>query len=190
MENIIQRTNVPPIVFVLLGLALIFGAYLLSGGQDLLMPSYGFPEPAYGCNFEDTGVITTIQLPELSRGYRQSELLWCYPPQHFPLYTLAMMGVAICGWALLILGKGLFQRARGVKENFLGGIGALVVAWLIIVTGGRIFKLEIDLIGGGHPAPPDIFNKLAQVLVLMGLLFAILGAVSIGVGALKAIKHR
>jgi hypothetical protein len=190
MQKIIQRTNIPAFVFVLLGLALIFGAYLLAGGQDRLMPMYGFPEPAFGCNFDDIGVITTVQPPELSRGYRQSELLWCYPPQYFPLYALAIVGVVMCGWTLLIMGKGLFQRERHAKENFLGGIGGFMMALLIILTGGRIFKLEIDLIGGGHPEPPDIFNSLALVLVPMGFLWAIVGVVSVGVGAIKAIKNR
>ena len=154
------------------------------------MPFYAFPEPAYGCRFDYRGVSTSEPLPELSRGYLQSELLRCYPPQYFPLYVLAIVGVGMCGWVLLIIGKGIFRPERRAKENFLGGIGAFMMAWLIILTGGRIFKLEIDLIGGGHPEPPDIFNSVALVLVLMGLVFAILGAVSVGVGAVKAIKNR
>lgn len=190
MEKLIQRTKIPPVVFVLLGLALIFGAYLIAGGQERLMPMYGFPEPAFGCNFEDIGVITTIQPPELSRGYRQSELLWCYPPQYFPLYVLAIVAVVMCGWTLLRIGKGVFQPERRAKENFFGGIGAILMASLIILTGGRIFKLKIDLIGGGNPEPPDAFNSLALVLVLMGFVFVILGVLSVGVGAVKTIKNR
>ena len=147
-------------------------------------------QPAFGCNFEDIGVITTIQPPELSRGYRQSELLWCYPPQYFPLYVLAIIGVVMCGWALLIIGKDMFRRERRAKENFLGGIGAFMTALVTLLAGVRIFKLEIDFIGGGHPEPPDIFNSLALVLVLMGLLFAVLGVVSVGVGVVKAIKNK
>ena len=190
MEKMIQRTNLPPFVFVLLGLALIFGAYLLADGQDRLMPMYGFPEPAFGCNFEDIGVITTIQPPELSRGYRQSELLWCYPPQYIPLYALAIVGAVMTSWTLLIIGSGMFQRERPAKEILLSGGVAFVLAVLMLLTGVRIFKLEIDLIGGGNPEPPDIFNSLALILVLMGFIFVLLGVLAVGVGAVKAIKNR
>ena len=178
MEKIIKRTGFSPIVFVLLGLALVFISYLLAGGQDRLMPMYGFPEPAFGCNFDDVGVISTIEPPELSRGYRQSELLWCYPPQDYPFYALAILGIIISGWALVISGK----------EKSLNAISAFTVALIMILTGGRIFKLEIVFLGSRDP--PDIFNSLALVLVIMGLLVGIFGVVSVVVGAIKAIRYR
>jgi len=189
VEKIIKRTKLPPIMFILLGLALVFLAYLLAGGQDRLMPFYGFPEPAYGCSFEDKG-LTSEPLPELSRGYRQSELLWCYPPQYFPLYALAIIGVVMCGWTLVIIAKGMFQRERHAKENFFDGIGAFIISPLMVLIGARVFKLELDLVGGGHPEPPDVFDSLALLLVLMGLLVVLFGVVSVVVGVVKAVRYR
>lgn len=180
MEKIIKRTRFSPIVFVLLGLALIFFAYLLAGGQDRLMPRYGFPEPAFGCEPRDVSVRPNKPPPELSRGYRQSELLWCYPPQNYPFYALAIVGIIISGWALVI----------SAKEKSLNAISAFFISVIMIFTGGRIFTLELELVGGSTPDPPDIFNSLALGLVLVGLLVGTFGIVSLGVNVIKAMTPR
>src|SRR5689334_20558530 len=99
-----------PVAYALLGLALVFVAYLFAGGQDRLMPFYGFPEPAYGCNFNDVGVLSSEPAPELSRGYLQDELLKCYPPQYYLLYALAIFGLIVSIFALIIRGIKIFQR--------------------------------------------------------------------------------
>lgn len=190
MEKIIKRPGISPPLFVLLCLALVFIAYLLAGGQDRLMPMYAFPEPAYGCNFDNIGVISTIQPPELSRGYRQSELLVCYPPQYFPLYALAIIGLLLCAWALIGIGKKMFQHAPDAKTFFLNAGGTGLLSFLMVLIGGRVFKLELDLIGGGHPEPADIFNVVAFVLITMGLLMMILVIVSSIVRSIRDLRHR
>ncbi len=190
MEKTMKPTKWSPILFALLGLALVFVAYLLAGGQDRLMPFYGFPEPAYGCNFDDIGVLSSEPAPDLSRGYRQEELLKCYPQQDYPLYALAVFGVIMSACALIIRGLRIFQLRRSGKENCSDGIGAFLISVLILLIGGWILKLELDFVGGGHPEPPDIFNGVALALVLMSLLVALFGVVSILVGAIKTIRDR
>ena len=189
MEKVIGKQNFySPILFVLFGLALVLFAYLLAGGQDRLMPMYGFPEPAYGCNFNDIGVGSTTPLPELSRAYREFELLWCYPPQYYPFYALAILGATICGWALVIGGKAIFQNKPHGKENLFDGISTLIVSSIMIAVGVRIFKLGEIVIFGSGDEPPDIFNSLSLVLVIAGLL---VGAIGIGLcifGVAKMIR--
>ena len=180
METIVNKTRFSPIVFVLLGLVLVFVAYLLADGQDRLMPRYGFPESAFGCGPKDLSVRPNKPPPQLSRGYRQSELLWCYPPEYYPFYALAMLGIVISGWSLVI----------SIKRKSLGGISAFIVCLAMILTGGRIFKLELELIGGSTPDPPDIFNSLALLLVIGGLLVGFIGVVSAAVITVRAVRHR
>src|SRR5689334_15761982 len=170
MAKPITLTKLPPIIFAILGLVLILVSYFLAGGQNRLMPMYGFPEPAFGCNFEDIGTMTTVQPPELSRGYLESELLWCYPQQYFMLYVFAIVGTGLCGWSLISSGKSSFRSEERTNISLSDPKVALPVSFAMIVTGIRVFKLEFDIVGGSVPRPPDIFNGLALIVFFMGIL--------------------
>ena len=146
MEKTTKRIVLPPIVFELTGLALMFIAYWLAGGQDRLM--YDFAELA-----DDV------------------------PPDYFPLYGLAIFGIVLCSWAIVIRSKEIVQRRQGMKEVFFDGVDALIISLLMLALGVRMLKLNIALVGGGTYIS-DIFNSLSWVLIVMALITGSLGFVS------------
>ena len=141
MEETENQITVPPIGFELLGLVLVFIAYLSVGGQNRLIPT----------------------------------------PLYSPIFALAIVGIALCGWALVRRGKQIFERKQRGKRIFFDGVDAFLVSPLMLLIGGRLLKLEGSfclMFGCSMEIPADLFNTLSWVLVLMALVTGGFGFIS------------
>lgn len=142
MEETNKPMAIPPIVFELLGLSLIFSAYLSAGEQNRVIPT-----PIYSSAF-----------------------------------VLSILGIALCGWAIVMRGKQIFERKLRGKRIFFDGVDALLIPPFMLVVGWRILKVKgsFCLIFGCAPMqiPPDIFNTLSLILVILALVTGSIGFIS------------
>jgi hypothetical protein len=178
MERKMKPLKVHPLLFALLGVALIYMAYRLADGQQRAMPWYAFPEPAFNCN--PTYVVRpNMPPPQLSGGYSDSELLSCYPRKDYPFYALAIFGMILC------IGAWITSRKM---VSVINSISAVAVALSMLIVGVRIFKLEFSLFGSPH-RPPDVFNSLSVVMVIMAFFMGSVGVVSLVAQDIKGNRH-
>jgi hypothetical protein len=74
-------------------------------------------------------------------------------------------------------GKRFLSHKQIRREDFLDGIVALIVSPLMIVIGVWMLHLRISFgFGGGSYILGDIFDKVSEALIIMGL-FGIISAI-------------
>ena len=165
MEKMLQRTKLPRIVLVPLGVALVVFSYWLAGGHDRSTPLYG---SQFGCKFGTIDELTFVITPER---YSQYELLGCLPPYYLILYALAILGVIMCGWGLVTSARRIFSPDRIWKENVVNGIVAILASPLMVWLGVWMLHPQISfMFGGGVSTLGDIFDTLSITLMIMGVL--------------------
>ena len=169
MQKIIQQSKYS----IPLGIALIVISYLLAGGYERAVPAY---DSYYGCKFGAVDSLTFIQPHGRIENYSHYEALGCLPLLYFLLYAIAILGVVMSAWGLVTTGKRFLNQEQAQKEGCFSCLFVFMAPPIMILVGSLMLHPRISFgFGDGIFTLEDVFVKIAETLIIMGLLFVLIG---------------